>query len=36
MQLCWKSFLPVSVGLVVVVAGLLLVFDGLPNDIISF
>lgn len=35
MQLGWKSFLPVSVGLVIVVAGLLLVFDGLPNDLIS-
>lgn len=35
MQLGWKSFLPISVGLVVVVASLLIVFDGLPNDIIS-
>jgi NADH-quinone oxidoreductase subunit H len=35
MQLGWKSFLPVSVGLVIVVAGLLLVLDGLPNDLIS-
>lgn len=35
MQLGWKSFLPVSVGLVIIVAGLLLAFDGLPNDLIS-
>lgn len=35
MQLSWKSFLPVSVGLVVVVSGLLLVIDGLPTDLIS-
>lgn len=35
MQLGWKSFLPVSVGLVVVVASLLMIFDGLPNDLLS-
>lgn len=34
MQLGWKSFLPISVGLVVVVASFLLIFDGLPSDII--
>lgn len=35
MQLGWKSFLPISVGLVIVVAGCLLMFDGLPHNIIS-
>ena len=35
MQLGWKSFLPISVGLVLVVASLLFSFDGLPNEIIS-
>lgn len=34
MQLGWKSFLPVSLGFVIVVAGLLLSFDGVPNNII--
>lgn len=35
MQLGWKSFLPASVGLIVVVASFLFLFDGLPNTIIG-
>lgn len=35
MQLGWKSFLPISVGLVVVTAGCLFLVDGLPHDIIN-
>lgn len=35
MQLGWKSFLPVSVGFVVVVASFLILCDGLPHDLLS-
>nr|YP_009350065.1 NADH dehydrogenase subunit 1 [Spongospora subterranea]AIK19938.1 NADH dehydrogenase subunit 1 [Spongospora subterranea] len=35
MQLGWKSFLPVSLGLVLVIASFLLMLDGLPNELIS-
>lgn len=34
MQLGWKSFLPISMGLVMICASLLLFFDGLPNDLV--
>lgn len=34
MQLGWKSFLPSSVGLLVVTVSLLFTFDGLPTEII--
>jgi NADH-quinone oxidoreductase subunit H len=36
MQLGWKSFLPISIGLVIFCAGSLVFFDGLPNDLIYF
>jgi NADH-quinone oxidoreductase subunit H len=35
MQLGWKSFLPVSVGLIIVVSSFLFMLDGLPNEIIG-
>jgi NADH-quinone oxidoreductase subunit H len=35
MQLGWKSFLPVSVGLLIVVSGCLLLFNALPVEIIT-
>lgn len=34
MQLGWKSFLPISMALVIVISSLLLLFDGLPVNII--
>lgn len=34
MQLGWKSFLPLAIGFVTIVASLLLTLDGMPNNII--
>lgn len=35
MQLGWKSFLPLAIGLVTLVASLLFSLDGLPNNIVT-
>lgn len=34
MQLGWKSFLPISMGLIIVASSLLFIFDGLPVDVL--
>jgi NADH:ubiquinone oxidoreductase subunit H len=36
MQLGWKSFLPLVLGLVLLSTGLLVFFDALPNDLYFF